>query len=70
MESKKSIKFNSVTQALHAQEVLAGKSIRSKIVRTPKLRSESGCGYSLYINGDITRAKEIIRSSGIRTAGD
>ncbi len=70
MESKRTIKFNSVTQALHAQEILAGKAIRSKLVRTPKLRSESGCGYTLVVNGDITKALDIIRSSGIRTAGD
>lgn len=70
MDEKNSIKFNSVTQALHAQEILAGYGIRSRIVRTSKLKSDMGCGYSLYINGNKSKSIEVIRSSGIRIVGE
>ena len=70
MDEKNAIKFKSVTQALRAQEILAGNSIRSRIVKTSKLQTNSGCGYSLYVNGKRSKAIEVIRSSGIPIAGE
>ncbi len=70
MDEKKAVKFNSVTQAFRAQEVLARYSIRSRLVRTSKLKSNTGCGYSLYINGNRSKAIEVIRSSGIQIVGE
>ncbi len=70
MDEKNAIMFNSVTHALRAQEILAGYSIRSKLVKSSRSRSEKGCGYSLYINGNRSKALELIRSSGIQTAGE
>ena len=70
MDEKKAIMFNSVTQALQAQEILAGYSIRSRLVRTSKMKSNIGCGYSLYINGNRSTSIEIIKSSGIQIVGE
>ena len=69
MESKKLIMMSSITNALKAKEVLSKKRIRSEIVRTPKRKSKSGCGYSLYVPYNFNKAVSIIKSSGIRIMG-
>lgn len=70
MEKKNLIMFNTITQAMRAQELLAKHSIKSRLVRTPKNKSEHGCGYSLYVPQNIGKAADIVRSSGIRIAGE
>ena len=69
MDEKNAIMFNSVTHALRAQEILAGYSIRSKLVKSSRSRSEKGCGYSLYVPKNFSKAVSIIKASGIRIMG-
>ncbi|MBQ5566108.1 MAG: DUF3343 domain-containing protein [Clostridia bacterium] len=65
MESKNLIMMNSITSVMRAKEIIAKKGLRSQIVRTPKSLAKNGCGYSLYVPFEISKAQEIIRASGI-----
>lgn len=69
MESKNLIMVTSVTYAMKAKEVLIRRGIRSDIVRTPKHRSPTGCGYSLYVPKRTDEAVGILNSAGIKVLG-
>lgn len=69
MESKNLIMMTSITNAMKAKDVLSKKGIRTEIVRTPKRKTKSGCGYSLYVPKNFTKAVSIIKASGIRIMG-
>ncbi len=69
MESKNLIMMTSITNAMKAKDVLLKKRIRSEIVRTPKRKAKSGCGYSLYVPTNFAKAVSILRASGIRIMG-
>lgn len=69
MESKNLIMMTSITNAMKAKDVLLKKGIRAEIVRTPKRKAKSGCGYSLYVPKNFSKAVSIIKASGIRIMG-
>ncbi len=69
MESKNLIMMPSITNAMKAKEILQKKGIRAEIVRTPKRKAKSGCGYSLYVPKNFSKAVSIIKASGIRIMG-
>ncbi len=69
MESKNLIMMTSITNAMKAKDVLSKKGIRAEIVRTPKRKAKSGCGYSLYVPKNYQKAVSIIKASGIRIMG-
>lgn len=69
MESKNLIMMASITYAMKAKEVLSKKGIRSEIVRTPRNAVRAGCGYSLYVPKNFSRAVSIIKASGIKITG-
>ncbi len=69
MERKNLIMVSSITHAMSAKEVLGKKGIRSEIVRTPRHKLRSGCGYSLYVPSDFARAVSILRSAGVKIVG-
>ncbi|MBQ3969746.1 MAG: DUF3343 domain-containing protein [Clostridia bacterium] len=59
----------SITSAMKAREVLQKNGIRSEIVRTPKRLAKAGCGYSLFVPNNFSKAVAVIRNSGIKTVG-
>ena len=61
--------FFSVTLAIKAREVLRKNGINSKVIKTPNKTSDKGCSYSLVIFGDINRAVDMIKRSGIKISG-
>ncbi len=58
------IVFDSMTEALRARDLLRGRGISSRLVRTPAKLRHGSCGYSLAVKGDYARAWEFLRKNG------
>ena len=69
MERKNLVMFKSITSAIKARELLARQGIRSEIIKTPKRKTDSGCGFSLFIPNSYSRAVKILKNSGIPISG-
>lgn len=67
--SRAYIKVNSVTQAIKVKNVLNSNGIYAQVVRNTNSFQKEGCGYSVVINGDISRAEEILRRNNVRFLG-
>ncbi|MBP3329433.1 MAG: DUF3343 domain-containing protein [Clostridia bacterium] len=63
------IKVNSVTHAIKAKDVLNANGFKAQVVRKSKQGRSESCGYSVVIDGDITRAEAILRNYHVRTSG-
>ena len=59
------IQLGTVTYAIKARDLLRKKGFNVKIERKSSENS-MGCGYAVVLNGDITKAKDIIIKNGIR----
>ena len=66
---KKLIMVSSITYALKGRDLLRSKGFKAYIERTPSMFDRVGCGYSVYVNGDLDRALELFRENGIRVYG-
>lgn len=60
------IMTNSITYAIKGRDYLNRNGIRAYIERTPKGKDNTGCGYSIYVNGDINYAKNLLKQAGIK----
>lgn len=61
------IKVGSVTHAMKGRDVLISKGYRAVVRRTLKPHaSNEGCGYSIYIDRDIDKAVEELRSKNVK----
>lgn len=63
------IRFNSITYAQLAKDVLMKNSIRSQIGRNNTNFKQKSCNYVLYVDGDINKAYEIIERENIKNMG-
>ncbi len=64
--SKILIQLKSFTYAARASRLCDMSGIKSKVIKTPKKLTKSGCGYSLQIdNNDSERVLEILKSNKI-----
>lgn len=57
--------FRSLTSAQRASKVLDQAGIRNTLLRTPKILSHYGCGYSLRVYYDAVRAKQVLSQNRI-----
>lgn len=60
---------SSITYALKGRDLLRAKGFKAYVERTPSAYDRIGCGYSVYVNGDIEQALELFRENGIRVYG-
>ena len=67
--SKQLIMVSSITYAIKGRDVLRSKGYKAYIERTPGQLDKAGCGYSIFVNGDINAAEQILRNSGIKILG-
>lgn len=64
--SKSYLKVNSVTHAMKGKNVLSANGIYAQVVRKSSADKRDGCGYSIMIDGDVERAKEILLKNHVR----
>ncbi len=57
---------SSVTNAMHAKRVLEKQGYAVHIQRSSHVQEESGCGYSVLVQGPAAKASEILKQNGIR----
>ena len=60
------IAVGSVTNAMRGKQVLENHGYSVQIQRLTHMDDQNGCGYQLLVNGDVARAVELLRSSGVR----
>ena len=63
------IMVSSITYAMKGRDLLRSKGMKAYIERTPGHMDRVGCGYSIYVNGDINRAEAILRDGNIKIIG-
>ncbi len=66
---KQLIQVSSITYAIKGRDILKSKGIKAYVERTPADADRVGCGYSIYVKGDITAALDILKNAGINVLG-
>ena len=65
-----SVPVGSITQAMHARELLGRRGIRAEVVRNDPASSRSGCAYAVSCSCSQERTvRSILRSAGFRRNG-
>ena len=67
--SKAYIKVNSVTHAIKVKNVLNANGVFAQVVRNTNVYQRTGCSYSVLINGEDSKAEEILRKNNVRYIG-
>lgn len=66
---KESLIFTgSVTYAMKVKDILNKNGIAAVIKRIQNMSTEKGCSYGIYVIGDVEKARQILKSSGINVA--
>jgi len=61
------VTLGSLTQAMQAQEKLAGAAVRAEVVKADSSRTKNGCAYALSFPCEQARIVErILQGAGIR----
>ena len=60
------IVVSSITYAFRGVDILKKHNIKAYIERTPKKLDIKGCSYSIYVKGDINKARQILINEKIR----
>ena len=60
------IHVGSITNAMRGKRLLEQQGIRSYVHRATQPTAGDGCGYSLLVMGEATRAEQVLRGSGVR----
>ena len=60
------IVLSSVTYALKGRDILRQHGIKAYVERVPKNIDADGCGYCIYVNGDLSEATRILTDAGIK----
>lgn len=61
-----SIVTGSITYALKGRDILRKKGLKATVGRVTPTANSSGCGYAIFIEGDIRTALEILKKAGIK----
>ncbi len=67
--SKTLILVSSITYAMKGKEILSRRGFKAYIERLPRGLQNSGCGYCIYVDGDVDAAERILKASGVRVNG-
>lgn len=60
------INVTSVTYAIKGRDLLLQRGLRASIGRTPGHVDRVGCGYSIFVRGDLETAVSILRKHSIK----
>ena len=63
---KQLIGVSSITYAIKGRDILKSKGIKAYVERTPADADRVGCGYSIYVKGDLSLAEDILKKAGIK----
>lgn len=66
---KQLIQVSSITYAIKGRDILKSKGIRAYVERSPADMDRVGCGYSIFVKGDIETAENILNNAGIKVLG-
>ncbi len=66
---KQLIHVSSITYAIKGRDILKSKGIKAYVERSPADVDRVGCGYSIFVKGDIVAAENILRDAGIKIVG-
>lgn len=58
--------LRSVTYAYKAHQIMQQNWIQSSVVRTPKEYANRGCGFSLLVQNEPDKARQLLQQYGIR----
>ncbi len=61
-----SIITGSVTYAIKGRDILRKKGLRATVGRLTSPKGSSGCGYAIFLDGDIETARMILQKAGIK----
>ncbi len=62
----KTIPISSVTNAMRGKQILEKNGFSVQIQRSFHSQDNNGCGYRLLVKGDERRARELLKSAGLR----
>ena len=72
--SKPLIIVSSITYAMKGKELLNKNGFHADLVRTPRRKNVTGCGYSIAVSDKVEDAEKFLRQNGIpimgRASGD
>lgn len=60
------VSTGTITYALKGRDLLRRYGITNRIERVSSGPGSKGCGYTLVISGDITKAEALLRKAGIK----
>lgn len=60
------IHVGSVTNAVRGKQVLSEQGIQSYLHRSAHPADGDGCGYSLLVTGNVSKAEQILKNRGVR----
>jgi len=67
--AKQLFMVSSITYAMKGRDLLRAKGYKAYIERTPGQLDKLGCGYSIYVNGDIKIAGQILKEGNVKIIG-
>ena len=59
------VRVKNLTQAYQAQELLTAHNIKAQILPSAKSLEHSGCGYVLFITGNLPLAHTLLKHANI-----
>lgn len=66
---KESLVFiGSVTYAMKVKDILNKNGVAAILKRIQKMSTEKGCSYGIYVIGNVEKARQILKNSGINVA--
>lgn len=66
---KQLIMVGSITYALKGRDLLRSMGYVAYVERTPSHLDRMGCGYSIYVQGDVQKASSILSANQIPVLG-
>ena len=60
------IHVGSVTNAMRGKQLLSEQGVQSYLHRSSKPAEGEGCGYSLLVTDNLSKAEQILKSKGVR----
>lgn len=63
------IATGTVTYAIKGRDILRRHGFSARVERRTANLSHAGCGYAVVVQGDISKAEDILRESGVKILG-
>lgn len=60
------IAIGTVTHAIRARDLLRKNGFSAKIERIDNVEERIGCGYTVVIEGELSKAREVLQKGGVK----